>query len=202
MNTLAILGGTFDPFHRGHLYLAQAAVKFFSCPLRLIPNGWPPHRQAPKADWRHRLAMCRLAAADDAAIQVGEEETPQQPRYTVQTLATLKQQYPQTTLLLILGSDAYAAWESWAQPQTVLKLAHLVVVQRAAAALSSLPWGSAVEDKSELSRGSGKVYVWHCTPPPFSAAACRAKLAAGEAVDDELPPAVLDYIRTHRLYLG
>ncbi|NTV09623.1 MAG: nicotinate-nicotinamide nucleotide adenylyltransferase, partial [Zoogloea sp.] len=72
---LGILGGTFDPVHFGHLRLAEEAREALGLEtVRLIPAGAPPHRAAPRVSGEHRLAMVRLAAADNPAFEVDDAE--------------------------------------------------------------------------------------------------------------------------------
>lgn len=201
MNTLVVFGGTFDPFHLGHLYLARQAAADFDCRVHLIPNGYPPHRPLPRAGWQQRLSMCRLATAADDAISVGEEETPAQPRYTADTLATLKQRLPQTTLLLLIGGDAADTFPRWHQPNKILQRANLLVAPRSAAAAvppNAVPLG----EKTALTGDCGGTYLWRCQPPPVTAADCRRAAAADDtaALAQLLPAAVIDYIRQRRLY--
>ena len=198
---LALLGGTFDPFHLGHLYLATAATKHFNGAVTIIPNATTPHRNAALASWQHRLAMCQLAVLDCPQIRVVAEETPQRSGRTIDTLISLRQQYPTTPLSLIIGSDVYRNFGSWQQPSEILKQAHLIVVTRPeTTTLATFPWGKIVADKTALAHGAGGVYVWQCAPPAISATHCRAVIAGGGSIEHLVPEKVAAYIRQHGLY--
>ena len=202
MATLAVLGGTFDPFHLGHLYLARQAATDFGCKVHIIPNGAPPHRASPEASWRQRLAMCRQATAVESAVSVGEEELPAKPGYTVDTLLALKQRLPDTTLLLIIGGDAADDFRYWRQPEKILQLAHLLVVPRPPKLqIQRLP-APTLDNKNDLKHGSGGAYRWHCHPPAITASDCRSAVRRGDTAELPrlLPGAVIDYIRQQRLY--
>lgn len=201
MSVLVVFGGTFDPFHLGHTYLAARAAAAFGGAVCVLPNGKPPHRTAPAAPWRERVTMCRLALAHLKQVSVSALETPQQTRPTVASLQQIKRQQPNTTLLLLIGADAYRTFAQWQQPEKVLRLAHLLVVPRADAPLPRpLPWGKSLPRKAALTQGSGGVYVWRCRPPPVSAQQCRAALAAGADTRTMLAPAVAAHIRARKLY--
>jgi cytidyltransferase-like protein len=77
---LGIFGGTFDPIHYGHLRLAETAREALGLEgVRLIPAGQPPHRATPGASGAHRLAMARLAAADNPSFEVDPAEVDRGP---------------------------------------------------------------------------------------------------------------------------
>lgn len=200
MTRLAILGGAFDPIHRGHLHLAQSAARDFACPVRLIPNAHPPHRPPPVADWRHRLAMCALATADHPDITVGEEEPPGLPRYTANTLEHLRGRHPTTTFLLIIGTDAYATFHRWRHPHKILATAHLLLVPRPAPPPPQLHYPPPLPTRATLNTGAGGVQLWPCHPPPISATQCRRAIAANAPTDRIIPPTVAAYIHRHHLY--
>ena len=196
MDTLTILGGTFDPIHVGHLYLATQAVQTFGGRVRLIPNGEPPHRSA-VLPWHARRHMCELAVAGLDNIEVGGEEPPGQAHYTVATLSGIKNRHPETTLRLIVGEDSYAGFMRWNRPDKILHYAHLLVAARGAAAAPTLrapPMGRLLHDEAALESGSGGVYHWRCTPPNVSATAVRTALAGGGDVSAMLSPVVAAYI--------
>ena len=203
MSALVIFGGTFDPFHRGHLYLAARAAAAFGGKVCVVPNGNPPHREPPVAPWQERLEMCRLATARLQNVCVSAYETPQRPRRTADILRHFKRQRPEASLLLLIGADAYRTFGQWHQPARILQLAHLLVVPRTGETLPQpLPWGKRLGRKAALTQGSGGIYLWRCHPPAVSARQCRTALAAGEDVQEMLQPPVAAHIRARGLYGG
>ena len=197
MSTLILLGGTFDPFHLGHLYLAKQASADFKADVRILPSGNPP-----VASWQQRLTMCRLALAGDATIQVGEDDSPEAGGHMAITLDAIRHQHPDTMLWLVIGSDAYLSFCHWYKPEKILQRAHLLVAPR-----SSQTWPAALPatkkkstNKKTLITGNNGIYLWHCQPPAISASACRAALSTGGDVNAMLPAAVAAYIAKNNLY--
>jgi nicotinate-nucleotide adenylyltransferase len=130
---LGIFGGTFDPIHYGHLRLAETAREALGLEgVRLIPAGQPPHRATPGASGAHRLAMARLAAADNPAFEVDPAEVEAaQASFTILTLerlrATLGTDRP---LVLLLGVDAFLGLPTWRRWTELFDLAHVAVANR------------------------------------------------------------------------
>src|SRR5450432_1224000 len=95
---IALLGGTFDPVHYGHLRLADDVRRALGLPeVRLVPAGDPPHRDGPAASAADRLAMLRLAVAEFPGLIVDERELHRPGKsYTVLTLAELRREFPDT----------------------------------------------------------------------------------------------------------
>ena len=121
-----VLGGTFNPVHMGHVLLADAAARELRLDRTLlIPAGIPPHKQVPElAADRHRLAMCKLAAAQIRGGQVSDLELRRGGKsYTCRTLEMLKEQYPADTLYLICGGDMFLTLQDWKRPETIFQLA-------------------------------------------------------------------------------
>ena len=136
MKPIGILGGTFDPIHFGHLRSGLEVYESLEFEhIRLIPCGVPPHRELPIASNEQRLAMMRLAVEDNTKLIVDQRELQREgPSYTVDTLLELRQEFPDTPLCLIIGSDAFLGLDSWHQWKKIPQLAHLrllVVHQRA-----------------------------------------------------------------------
>lgn len=212
---LAILGGTFDPVHYGHLRLAQDVRQALDLhEVRLVPAADPPHRGKPRASTHDRIAMLDLAVRDFPGIIVDAREVRRAGKsYTVDTLSELRAEKPRTPLLLLVGADAFRGLPSWHRWLTLFDLAHLVVVPRPGVALDAgLPpsleaqWRSRrIDDARGLrSRIAGAIYVQAVAPQPISSSAIRAAIAGGDAKSVEfaglLPPAVFAYIESHGLY--
>ena len=109
MNPMGIFGGTFDPIHYAHLRTAfelQQALRLKE--IRFLPAGNPPHRDQPMADAQLRLKMVQLATADQPGFVVDDREVRKEgPSYSVETLGELRHEYPDRSLCLIVGMDAF-----------------------------------------------------------------------------------------------
>lgn len=212
---VAILGGTFDPVHYGHLRFADDVRRALDLgDVRLVPAGDPPHRGGPQASAGHRVAMLRLGVAEFPGLAVDEREVARGGKsYTVLTLEELRRAHPDAPLLLLVGADAFHGFPTWHRWPDLFALAHVVVVPRPGTPLTrGLPPELAAEwnrrrtrDRSLLfSTPAGAIYEQAIAPQPVSATAIRAALAEGEAgrarVSGLLPPAVLAYIDQHALY--
>ena len=200
---LALFGGTFNPIHRGHVTVGRAAIERLELGrLVLVPSGSPPHKRpanlAPGAD---RLAMCRLAVADDPRIVVSDVELrSSQPSYTVTTLSTFHAEHPEAELLLLVGADMVRDFHKWRRHEEVARLARIVTLPRPGVELGEL---------SELRRSLGDAAVDRLladvldTPRvEVSSTEVRRRVAAGEPIDDLVPAAVARYIAEHGLYGG
>jgi nicotinate-nucleotide adenylyltransferase len=213
---LAILGGTFDPIHYGHLRLAADVREAVGLDeVRLIPAGSPPHRLPPAASAEHRLAMTQLGCAEFPGLVVDAREVRRKgPSYTVLTLESLRAEALERPLALIVGGDAFAGLEQWWQWWRLFELAHLLVVERPGAAFDPHALPAALQrqwerrltsDARRLDRLlAGAILRVEVTPQPISASAIRAALARGAAGRDAvcglLPAAVLEYIDRNQLY--
>jgi nicotinate-nucleotide adenylyltransferase len=209
-----ILGGTFDPIHYGHLELArEVAEAAHLCGVDLVPAGDPPHRAAPAATARQRLAMVELALPGYPGLRVDAREIRRAGRsYTVVTLEELRRERPDEAHALIIGADAFVELPTWHRWRELFALAHVIVVARPGTAFDgTLPpalaaeWQQRLAPSPEALTGSfaGTIVKMPITPHPISASAIRAALARGDpsAVRGLLPPAVLAYIERNRIYL-
>jgi len=131
---IGILGGTFDPVHYGHLRTALDVQQALSLDeVRFIPCGEPAHRNKPLAEPLQRLAMVRAAiAGQDKFIADDREIRRGGPSYMVDTLASLKKDFSDKSLCLILGTDAFNGLAQWHRWQEIFNLANVVVMQRSA----------------------------------------------------------------------
>jgi nicotinate-nucleotide adenylyltransferase len=207
---IGILGGTFDPVHYGHLRPAREVQRALELEqVRFIPAAHPPHRATPVASAAQRLHMVELALADYPGFVVDDRElTRDGPSYSVPTLESLRAEYGNRPLCLLIGADAFDDLQTWHQWERLPELAHLIVMQRPGwsvpPARSELPeWARSrlCRDGESLARqGGGCLVFQHVTPQAISATDIRNAIARGEAVQDRLPPAVWEYIRAHGLY--
>jgi nicotinate-nucleotide adenylyltransferase len=190
---VGLLGGSFDPVHRAHLALARAALETLALDrVEMLPAPRPWQRGRPGAAPEHRLRMLQLACADDPHLIVNPVEL-RRPgaTYTIDTLVELPQDASYTW---ILGADQLANFCTWHRWRDILRHARLAVAQRP---------GSCTTPPAELAAvlPPGGLCQIPFPAQAISATAIRQAIASGQPVDDMLDPRVLDYIRTHRLYL-
>ena len=179
---IGVFGGTFDPFHNGHLALARVALERLELDrLEVFPAAIPPERNAPHASIRHRLAMARAALSDTPAAFVSElDARHQRPAFTANLLRRLRRDNPGDELVLLLGSDLADAVPSWREGERIGELATIAVVGRPGLTEARATIGSSGETAA--------------------ATLIRARLAAGEDIANLVPPAVRRYIERHKLY--
>jgi len=129
---IGILGGTFDPIHFGHLRTALDVQQCLALDeVRFIPCGEPAHRNKPIAEPLQRLAMVRAAIAGQEKFTVDDRELRRKgPSYMVDTLTSLKKDFNDKSLCLILGTDAFNGLEQWYQWQQIFELANIVIMRR------------------------------------------------------------------------
>jgi nicotinate-nucleotide adenylyltransferase len=132
MRPLAILGGTFDPVHLGHLRAAWEAAEALDAEVRLVPAHVPPHRPAPTANPQQRVAILRASLAGQERVSLDMRELDREgPSYTVDTLASLRDEIgPQRPLALLLGADAFTLLPTWHRWRELFGLAHVGVLTR------------------------------------------------------------------------
>lgn len=139
MSTLAMFGGTFDPFHLGHGVLAQSAYEQLGLDqLLVVPAGQMPHRDA-SLPAPVRLKLAQQALANDPRMEVVNFEIQRSPKtsYTVETLEWIRRKYQPETLFLVIGTDQFHQLRNWHQPERIVQLAQLAVAVRPGEALPS-----------------------------------------------------------------
>ena len=198
----AILGGTFDPVHRGHLHAAAVGrTLLVASKVTLMLAARPWHRSAPVTSVEHRLSMLRLAAGADPRLEASDWEARREgPSYTVDTLAALANGEP---LVWLIGGDAFAAVDSWHRVDDLPTLCHFLVLNRPGVRYEArTPRGfRRIDDPEALAhRPSGCVCFTSATMLDVSATRVRHAIANDAAVGELLTPEVWAYIRKHGLY--
>jgi nicotinate-nucleotide adenylyltransferase len=138
---VGVLGSAFNPPHLGHLALAQEALWQLGLgEVIFVPTGQAPHKRiADDPGPELRMAMTRLAAADDSRFAVSSLEVEREgPSYTYETLEALAEERGETELVFVMGADAAVGLESWKEPERVVALASLAVARRAGVADSDV----------------------------------------------------------------
>ena len=195
---IGLVGGTFDPIHLGHLAVARAALECGPLDrVLLVPSARPPHRRPAEAPAEDRYQMARVAVAGMAGVQVSDVELRRSgPSYTVDTLAELQAEHPDAELFLVLGWDAAREIPSWHQPERVLELARLIVVNR-----PGLP-APAAGDLRAAGLDPERVILCPAGTPNINATHVRRVLAESGSLDGLLDPEVARYVAERGLYRG
>jgi nicotinate-nucleotide adenylyltransferase len=211
---LALLGGTFDPVHFGHLRIAQDTAAALKLPeVRLIPAQQNVLRDRPGASAGDRFAMLQLAVQNVPGLVTDDCELKRESAsYTITTLEHFRAAYPTRSLIWLIGVDAFLKIQSWHRAHELFDFAHFVVLNRPgfatanvfSASMSDVWQGRATNDAALLSSEThGRIYLHTVAPQAISATEIRNMIRAGasdEALLPLLPAAVLAYIRQHRLY--
>jgi nicotinate-nucleotide adenylyltransferase len=211
---VAVLGGSFNPIHYGHLLLADEVLELLGLDRVLfVPAATPPHKPAaqlaPAAD---RFEMVRVAIAGQPRFEVSDLELRRTgPSYTVDTLQELAA--GGDALFLVIGSETFLDLLNWRQPRRVASLARLVVIPRAGSAFD--PESAAAQKVlREIGVEGGFVHagaavaalpprgvvIVHATSLPLSASELRRRVREGRSLAFRMPPAAIDYVRSHGLY--
>ncbi len=133
MERIGLLGGTFDPPHLGHLWLAETARQSLNLnKVLFLPAGHPPHKSdEPVTAVEHRWNMTTLAIEGKAYFQADRVDLERpSPHYTSTLLPLIQQQYPKADLWLLIGSDSLRDLPFWHKPETVITQCRLATLPR------------------------------------------------------------------------
>jgi nicotinate-nucleotide adenylyltransferase len=196
---LGVLGGTFDPVHRGHIRVAGEAKKALGLArVLLVPAGQPMSKvDRPITAAGHRLAMLRLAVKGRPGLVVStiDLERPG-PTYTVDTLAALRQEYgANTEIYFILGWDSLAQLPDWHEPPRLIKLCRLAAVPR-----PGIPRPDMASLERQIPGLSDNVIFLKGPHVDVSATEIKEALARGKPVGRLVPGPVAEYIHKNGLY--
>lgn len=209
MRSIAILGGTFDPIHFGHLRPALELSQLGFDEVRLMPCHVPAHRETPHCSAEQRLAMVELAVKNEPRLSVDTRELEREgDTYTVDTLTEMRAELGnQVSLSLVMGMDSFVELPSWRNWEHIIELANIVVTQRPGVALPTegvmarFAKARAVDSIAKLkAASSGRVLIQQLALLDISATGIRALINDGHSARYLLPETVWDYIEQHRLY--
>jgi nicotinate-nucleotide adenylyltransferase len=199
---IGIFGGSFDPVHNGHLGLARCCQRQASLDeVWFTPAAVQPlKQQGPRARQDDRLAMLELALASEPGSPLPQnswricrlEIDRGGLSYTVDTLRQIHAERPEDELFVLLGSDTLSDLGSWREPEEIFRLARPLFVHRAGApqaeVLPSISGGRVVPQAVEMPAMT------------VSSSEIRRRIAAGQPIDELVPPAVAAYISQNGLY--
>ena len=206
---VALLGGTFDPVHNGHLALAKLALETLQCTsVQFIPNRVPPHRPKPIATTAQRCDMLRRALADQANFTLNTVEVDRPgPSFMIDTLHLLQTTFANTPLCLLLGVDAFNQLSNWQNYSALLHHCHLILFNRPGYTITRAAWAQQLltthqtENVQTLQQQRcGKIYHLTELHLAVSATAIRQQLQQSPSHCKDIPDAVLAYIQQHHLY--
>jgi nicotinate-nucleotide adenylyltransferase len=188
---IGVIGGSFDPIHMGHLRAAEMAREALGISRVLfVPAGRPPHRSRPLSSKLDRFAMVSLAIQGHPHFAASDVELVRdEASYTIETTLILSRQYPDATLILIVGSDAFAEMRSWKDLDRLVSFCRVAIVRRPESdvedsALTESPWALPVQ-------GEGL---------PISSTMVRRLLKEGRSVRYLVPDSVASHIERRGLY--
>lgn len=179
---VALLGGSFDPVHDGHIQMAQEALRYLGVDeVWFLPTRQTPLKDRKLSDKQDRLHMLRLALQDIPQCKVNTLEWDRKGKsYTVDTLETLHAQYPGFTFYWLMGNDQLEQFDQWKDPKRLVELAHFICFDR----------------DGRMAKTHYKIQCMHMPPMPVSSSDIRK----GNKLN-YLHPDVLSYIYDRRLYV-
>jgi nicotinate-nucleotide adenylyltransferase len=206
---IGLFGGTFDPIHYGHLrtsFELWQALRLAE--VRFLPTGNPSHRESPLATPELRLEMVRAAVAGNNAFVVDDREMRRTGvSYSVDTLLDLRRDFPDRSLCLLLGMDAFLGMPGWHRWREIFDLAHIVVAHRPGwKAPITGPLGEIMVDRGTGSvrdlhaAAAGRIYVHAVTQLEISSTELRQLILAGRDLRYLIPDAVREIIGRTQCY--
>jgi len=218
MNSIGVLGGTFDPIHLGHTLPAKVVAKHLSLDqILLIPASIPPHKTMPNVSATQRVEMVKLACDAEPLFNCDERELNRNGHsFTVDTLNELSKTYNNTHLYFIIGLDSLLTFTTWHKYQEILSLCHLVVntrpnyqlkaINRATKALLDKHQVASVDSLKKCSSGGILLLPSHL--PDYdkhlniniSSSEIRQRLSNDQSCQNLLSPSVLAFINKNELY--
>lgn len=197
MERIGILGGTFDPPHVGHLWMAESACEELQLTrVIFLPAGKPPHKcDGLVSPVYHRQTMTQLAVTGNDKLVVDELDMLRPPPHTTASLLPLlKDRYPNSGLWLLIGQDSLRDLPSWYRPDLIVRQVRFAVMPRPDVEIDWLNLSYAVP---------GVDGMIDFLPGPsinLSSTIIRGRVKRGQSIRYLVPESVQKYIRSHNLY--
>ncbi|MBU0477294.1 nicotinate-nucleotide adenylyltransferase [bacterium] len=190
---IAIMGGTFNPIHYGHLVSAsEVCNKFKLDKVIFIPSALNPLKNTSNlAEAHHRLKMIKLAIAgnplfEDSDIEIKRGGT----SYTIDTIKAFVKKYGRgVNIYFIIGTDAFLEIDSWASPDALLRMCRFIVTSR--------PGYDVKKAKHVFKKYTEMMEITYLA---ISSSDIRKRIKSGAPIKYLLPESVEDYICKHGLY--
>lgn len=212
--TAALFGGTFDPFHNGHLRMALEVKETLAVSrMVLLPAHHPPHKpKRPVSEARHRLAMAAAGAAGLAGVEVSDVEIRREgPSYSLLTVEDFRRADSRTHILFVLGADSFSEVSMWYRYEEFLSACDFVLLPRPGAAVEPVPpEGVRIEKedphcyswvgKSYRLPGGRRLFCPSLPTLDISSSSIREKVRTGKCIRGLVPPEVERYISENGLY--
>ena len=210
MRLIGILGGTFDPIHNGHIRLAiEVLEKLKLDEVKLIPANIPPHRPTPFASSADRKKMIKLAISDEKKLSIDLREIENgNISYTVNTLKSLRDEFSNDIIFLIIGVDVFNMIDGWKEWQSLLNYTHIIVANRSSdneenisGALRKWRNENKIDDINFLTSAlSGYIYYIDTPIVEISSSMIRKHYTKHKNIEKYLPSNVITYIKENNLY--
>lgn len=198
MSKIGLLGGTFDPVHNGHLYMANTAYKEFNLDkIVFLPLNTPPHKSSPIVSATNRLDMLNIITANSNHFIVWDLEIKRQGlTYSIDTLSELKQSYPTDEFYYIIGSDTLLELKNWKDFNKISSLCNFIFINRP----NTDP--QKIQQTIQLlqTQYNTKILTVNALAPDISSTLIRQNTKKALPINDLVPKSVQDYITKHKLY--
>ncbi|HEY7585032.1 MAG TPA: nicotinate-nucleotide adenylyltransferase [Candidatus Deferrimicrobiaceae bacterium] len=215
LTSVALFGGTFDPFHNGHLRMAIEAKEALGISrVIFFPAHYPPHKpRQPVSEARHRFAMVAAGTAGLADIEVSDVEIKREgPSYSLLTVVHFRETLPDARIIFVMGADSFAEVSTWHRYRDLLSACDFLLLPRAGAGPEPAP-----PEGIRIEKEDPHCYSWQgrsyrlpggrrlfCPSLPaldVSSSAIREKVRKGMCIRGLVQPEVERYILDNRLYV-
>lgn len=200
MTKIGIMGGTFDPIHYGHLFMAEHAYEQIGLDKVLfMPSNNPPHKDNGEIiSKEHRSTMVELAIEGNPHFDLSTMELDRKgTTYTADTLRILNDEHPSTEYYFIIGADSFYNLHKWREPENIFKLCTLLVFDRDLIVKDKI-----VEQYRHLSESYPYIKIEFLSMPTIQISSnnIRQRIQDNLTIRYYLPDKVLAYISEHKLY--